>query len=226
MAPPSHTPADVVLLHGLARGPWSMALLGRRLAKAGFRVHNLSYPSRPESLDEAVQALRQAVDRRRLAESEGLNWVTYSLGGLVARSYLARFRPEGRDRMVMMAPPNQGTPIVDSIGHFRVFRLAFGELATQLGTASDSVPSRLEALRAETGVIAGNRWINPVGGWLLDEDHDGTVTVDGTRLPGLADHLVLPHTHSFMMNAPRVAAEATHFLRHGRFSVDGRSRAA
>jgi len=216
----------VVLLHGLARGRWSMALLGRRLSKAGFRVHNLAYPTRPGSLGQAVRAVDREIHRRGLAGRERLNWVTYSLGGLIARSYLHSHRPDGNDRLVMMAPPNHGTEIVDSIGHLRLFRLAFGDLATQLGTVEDSLPSRLEALRAETGVIAGNRWINPLGRWLLASDHDGTVTVDSTRLPGLADHLVLPHTHSFMMNAPRAAAETAHFLRLGRFSSDSHSRAA
>ena len=37
----------VVLLHGLGRGPWSMALLARRLRQAGLVTHNLGYPSRP-----------------------------------------------------------------------------------------------------------------------------------------------------------------------------------
>lgn len=218
MAPGSSDYPAVVLLHGLARGRWSLALLGRRLSKAGFRVHNLGYPSRPQSLDEAVDAVDEQLRRRGLAGNRRLNWVTFSLGGLVARSYLYSHRPAGRDRLVMMAPPNQGTKIVDSIGHLRLFRLAFGDLAAELGTGSDSLPSRLETPQAEIGVIAGSRGINPLGRWLLNSDHDGTVTVDSTRLPGLADHLVLPHTHSFMMNAPRVAAETVHFLRYGRFS--------
>ena len=217
--------SPVVLLHGLARGPWSMALLGRRLTRAGFTVHNLSYPSRPDSLSTAVAELERQLERRDLAGRERLFWAGYSLGGLVARAYLEAHRPHGRDRLVMMAPPNRGTELVDTLGHLRLFRLTFGELAARLGTAEDSLPRSLAPPPAETGVIAGNRWINPLGGWLLESDHDGTVTVENTKLPGLADHLVVPHTHTFLMNSSRVAEETIHFLRAGRFS-GGAARAA
>lgn len=118
---------------------------------------------------------------------------------------------------MLLAPPNHGSEIVDRIGHLRLFRWIFGELAAQLGTEGESLPASLAVPRTEIGVIAGSRWINPLGGWLLGEHHDGSVTVDSTRLSGMADHLVLPHTHSFLMNSPRVAAETEHFLLHGRF---------
>ncbi len=51
----------------------------------------------------------------------------------------------------------------------------------------------------------------------FDEDNDGTVGVSETRIPGLADHLVLPHSHMGMLFAADVAAQVAHFLRNGRF---------
>jgi hypothetical protein len=220
----------VVLLHGLARGPWSMAILGRRLSREGFTVHNLAYPNRPGSLDQALRAVDRRLRERGLGEGEPLGWATYSLGSLVARAYLAAERPASGDRLVMMAPPNGGSEIVDRVGEQPWFRLLFGDLAAELGTGEESLPRRLAVPDVEFGVIAGSRWINPLGGWLLDSRHDGSVTVANTRLAGMTDHLVVPHTHSFMMNAPRVATEVAHYLRHGRFrhgaaSVAGSGRA-
>lgn len=208
---------QLVLLHGLARGPWSMALLGHRLTRAGFTVHNLSYPRRPRSLDQAVAAVARQVDALELPDSEPLGWVTYSLGSLVARAWLATERSGSGDRLVMMAPPNGGSELVDRIGERPWFRLLFGALAAELGTGPEGLPRRLAVPEVEFAVIAGSRWINPLGGWLLDAEHDGTVTVANTRLAGMSDHLVVPHTHTFMMNSPRVAAEVAHYLRHGRF---------
>jgi hypothetical protein len=45
------------------------------------------------------------------------------------------------------------------------------------------------------------------------------VMVSETRLPGLADHIVLPVSHSAMLVDHTVARETVHFLRHGRFQT-------
>jgi hypothetical protein len=36
-------------------------------------------------------------------------------------------------------------------------------------------------------------------------------------VPGIADHIVLPVTHSAMIFSPRVAVQVAAFLRNGRF---------
>jgi len=36
-------------------------------------------------------------------------------------------------------------------------------------------------------------------------------------IPGLDDHLILPHSHIGMLFAQDVAAQVAHFLRQGRF---------
>jgi hypothetical protein len=48
-------------------------------------------------------------------------------------------------------------------------------------------------------------------------DHDGTVAVAETRVPGLADHVVVRASHSGLLFSDAVARQAAHFLRHGRF---------
>ena len=51
--------------------------------------------------------------------------------------------------------------------------------------------------------------------------NDGTVAVSETVIPGLADHLVLPHSHMGMLFARDVAAQVAYFLRHRQFRRDG-----
>ncbi len=74
------------------------------------------------------------------------------------------------------------------------------------------------------GAIAGSR---PVGTGQFfahfDEDNDGTVAVRETVIPGLTDHIVLPHSHIGMLFAGDVAANVAHFLRTGRFLVSRRA---
>ena len=62
--------------------------------------------------------------------------------------------------------------------------------------------------------------MNPIGSWLIPGPDDGTVGVDRANIEGSSSFLVLPATHTFIMNRRDVAEEVVHFLRHGRFRQD------
>lgn len=213
-------PECVFVLHGLARGARSMVPLAAHLTEAGFAVHNLAYPSRSEAFPQLVSRLEREV-AARTASCDALHFVTYSLGGLVVRDYLDRVPPPRLGRVVMIAPPNRGSEIVDAIGRMRTFRRLLGPVAPQLGTSAESLPNRLGPPRYPLGVIAGDRAINPLGWLLLPDPHDGTVSVASTRLDGMDDFLVVHRSHTFIMRAPEVAAQTIAFLRTGRFALHG-----
>ena len=52
----------------------------------------------------------------------------------------------------------------------------------------------------------------------LPGDNDGVVTIEETRIPGLADHIVLPVSHSGMLFSGDVADQTANFLRQGKFA--------
>ena len=74
----------------------------------------------------------------------------------------------------------------------RLFQLALGPTAPQLGTGPDSLPNRLPAPNFELGIIAGTRSVNPLSGFFLPGESDGTVSVESTRLPGMSDFITVP----------------------------------
>ena len=51
----------------------------------------------------------------------------------------------------------------------------------------------------------------------FDGGSDGTVGLEETRLPGLADHCTVHSSHTGLVFSPDAVRQAAHFLRHGRF---------
>jgi pimeloyl-ACP methyl ester carboxylesterase len=208
--------APVILLHGLGRSSANMLILKWRLESRGYRVCNIGYDTRVDSIEVAADRVYEAVASCTETDRP-IHFVTHSLGGIVLRSLLVRHELSTAGRAVMLAPPNRGSEIADWVRDLSISERFLGRLAGQLGTGPADLPRSLPSPRMAFAVIAGDRWINPVGPWLLQGPHDGTVSVASTRLDGMADHLVLPHTHTFIMNAAGVAEQIDAFLRTGRF---------
>lgn len=206
-----------MLLHGLGRTRFSMLLPQRRLAAAGFAVLNVQYPSRTRPIQQLADEVRRRLGEQLPEPCGAVHFLTHSLGGVVVRVLLAGAERAFRlGRVVMLAPPNQGSQIADRLGDGWWFRAALGPAGQELRAGDDSLPRRLGPPDYDVGVIAGTRPATPWAGWIAGPS-DGTVTVDETRLDGMSDFLQVPRGHTFLMNDPAVLDQAVHFFRHGRF---------
>ena len=207
----------VVLVHGRGRTPASMLVLQNRLAGAGYRVVNFGYPSTSEPLEALTDSLRTAVETCCSDPNETFHFVTHSMGGVLVRIYLAERAEPLVGRVVMLSPPNQGSEVVDAFSDSPLLRSFLGPSGTRLGTDSTGIAAELGPVDFSLGIITGDRSINPVNSWLIPGPDDGKVAVSRAWVEGAADFLVVPATHTFIMNAAPVAEQIDTFLRRGRF---------
>ncbi len=212
------TTHHVILLHGLGRSERAMSWIGRRIMNAGYTIHNIGYPSRKKSVEELAAGLASQVEACCNTPGSTLHFVTHSMGGIVLRALLADSRPENLGRVVMLAPPNRGTELVDELEKSEFFRWAAGPAAQQLGTGEASVAVKLGPADFEVGVITGDRSHNPIGSRMIPGKDDGTVGVESAKLEGMADFLIVDENHNRILRSQPVAREVVFFLRNGRFT--------
>ncbi|MFW2403833.1 MAG: esterase/lipase family protein [Gammaproteobacteria bacterium] len=215
----AHASDCVILLHGLARTSNSMSDMAEALAASGYRVANVSYPSREHPIEE-LAPLAVGDGLQRCAEDAGtgkIHFVTHSLGGILVRYYYEGREPSNVGRVVMLGPPNQGSNAVDELRDVPGFDWLNGPAGFQLGKGPESVPLKLGKPRFEFAVIAGNRTIDPITSAFLDDPDDGRVSVADTKLDGMSDFVVLEVSHAFIMEDDDVIQLVRDYLSTGRF---------
>jgi pimeloyl-ACP methyl ester carboxylesterase len=211
------------LLHGIARTALSFRKMQAALHTAGFATLNLDYASRRHPLETLAGYIHPAIEHFAAHIAGALHFVGHSMGGLLTRVYIAKHRPQRLGRVVMLGTPNGGSEIADRYRNFAAYRAFFGPAGQQLGTQRDAaVAAILPPVDYPVGIIAGDRSIYPLASALLPKPHDGRVSVENTKLEGMADHVVIHGSHPFLMRNARAIEATIAFLRDGQFARNRR----
>ncbi len=214
-------PDCVVLIHGVNRSYRAMRPMARALQVGGFNTVNVDYPSRSGTVDKiAPMAVGNGIAQCREIGAETIHFVTHSIGGILVRFEQARAPIPELGRVVMLAPPNQGSEIVDKTRFLPGAGLVGGQALLQLGTSEEDIPAQLGAVDYEVGVIAGTGTINPWMSAMLPNPDDGKVSVARTRVDGMADFLIVKDNHRFIVEDDIVIRNTLRFLTTGSFDPE------
>ncbi len=194
----------VVLIHGLGGSRLDMWPLGRRLKRRGYAVRNWGYRSFGQRIETHADRLAKdltAIDADMAAGK--IHLVTHSMGGIIARTMLANHAIDNLGRIVMLAPPHQGShaarKLVPYIGWLT-------PSLNQLSDAEDSYVNQLpNSLQAdiEFGIVEATK--------------DRVIAQGGVLLDGYRDYARVNGHHGVLAWYPQAIQLTEDFLANGRF---------
>jgi triacylglycerol lipase len=207
---------SVILVHGLGRLPTSLWTIERTLRLQDYPVSNWGYTSLRNTLTESASQLQKAYTT--VAQTtDRVDFVTHSMGGLVVRRLLALSVLPKLGKIVMIAPPNNGSVVAQRLLENPLAQSILGPAAMELCDA-DYLHKICAVPTTPVMIIAGTKardLRNPVSLFsqsFLQEPHDGTVTVRETKLPNMDRFVEVPDCHTWLVNHPQTLREITTFL--------------
>lgn len=211
---------SVVDIHGFMVTPHGMLRLERTLSKAGLDVFPYKYEARKETI--ACHSVRLKEALKCLASSspgEPIHFVCHSIGGVILRATLSLPDcPEEAKvgRVVLLAPPNQGSLLARKFRNVLPVRLALGSKSGwELMHYTPSDMARLGEFPCTNNVlvIAGARG-RKLG--FEGRANDGYLAIEETRLNTPHYFLVLDLDHGKLLTSDLSLRIIRDFLLCGR----------
>jgi pimeloyl-ACP methyl ester carboxylesterase len=182
---------------------WPMAA---RLRKRGFRVQSWNYRSLFSSIDVHAARLREFL-ATELAAERRIHIVAHSMGTIVTRAALNLGEISNIGRIVLLAPPNRGSPIARIASH------VFGRFIPPTRELSNVSTSYVNQLpfdnKIEIGVVAAR--------------YDLLVPARSTHLPSQSQHLIMNATHNSLLLLRKACNHTENFIRKGIFDNNGKN---
>lgn len=190
----------VVLVHGIASKGFWMTFLGARLRKLGYTTVTFSYNSLVGSIEKHASRLSTSLGKR---EGE-YHIVAHSMGGIVTRVAINQGVLAGLRRVVLIAPPNQGSPIA------RLLSPVFHPVCPAMTQLSSAPGSFVQSLGHPMDVDLG----------IISAKYDVMVPHRKTLLEQAKDHKLIAGSHNSLLFQSDVARYVDCFLQSGNFGDD------
>lgn len=205
----------VVFVHGLWLTGVESTLLRRRLASnLDCITYTYRYPSVSASMRDIVDRLGEFTSS---LNASTVHFVGHSLGGIVLLRFFEQASTVPPGRIVLLGSPIRGSRAAHHVARWPLGAAIMGR---NIEAEVLKAPERRWDRQREVGVIAGDLSLGL--GRLFGElgrPNDGTICVEETELPGAADRIVLPVSHTGILFSVEAARQTAAFLATGRFNA-------
>ena len=207
----------VYLVHGFAGMGLEMSKIQYNLNKHGIRNEIFEYPSLTQDIDTVSLHLYQKI---RNDDIDTVSFITHSMGALVARSLYNYIKPSDGFpkifRMVMIAPPNKGTPLADFFIQSKIISHLAGPNIRNLTTNPVTGASRYPVPKCEVGVILGVSPFKRGYNIFLEENNDGIVIPKYAKLGIEKEIAFVKASHTVLLAKNEVIKMTITFLKKGK----------
>ncbi len=208
----------IYLLHGHGGNRHLMNKLTKNIRNEGYVVENFGYPSFTEDIVTVSERLYNKIISEKY---DTIMFVTHSMGALIVRNLYKHIEKSNNfptiQRIVMIAPPNNGTPVADYFYPSKFWRFILGKNAIHLTTEDNTGANALPVPDCETGLIFGikgnKRGYNP----FLKTDNDGYIIPELALLGIEKDIAFIKAGHTSITQKSETIKLAIKFINQGKF---------
>lgn len=208
----------VYLIHGYAGLGLELEKIDKAIEKEGFESEIYIYPSLVKDVDSVGVELFRKIKKENY---DTVSFVTHSMGALVVRSIYEHLDSLTSFpfiyRIIMIAPPNNGTPVADFFAQFSFIKFIVGPNVNNLTCNPVTGASRYPIPTCEVGLIVGRSGKKNGFNIFINGDNDGVVISEDTKLGIEKDIVFVKSGHIDLLFNKMVIKYVTAFLQNGEF---------
>ena len=214
----SYATTKIYLIHGYGGIGIEMKEIQKSIDKKGFNSEIFSYPSLTEDVDSVGISLFMKIQRENY---DTVSFVTHSMGALVVRSLYEHIDSLTTfpfiHRIVMIAPPNNGSPVADFVAQFSFVKHIIGPNINNLTTNPNSGAGKYPIPTCEVGLIAGSFTKERGYNIFVKGDNDGVLIPEQTKIGIEKDVAFIKSSHVGLLYNKTVIKYVNSFLIAGKF---------
>ncbi len=210
----------VYLIHGYGGLGIELKDIQNAIKKKGFISEIYSYPSLVKDVDSVGNILFYKIQKENF---DTVSFVTHSLGALVVRSMYEHLDSLTSFpfiyRIVMIAPPNNGSPVADFFAQFSFVKHIIGPNINNITTNPLTGAGKYPIPTCEVGLIAGSFGGKKGYNIFVKGDNDGVLIPEQTKMGIEKDVVFVKSGHIELLFNKKVKEYVISFLIFGAFKT-------